>query len=121
VPLAGVLGLRLSEHAMHTWDIAVTLDPAARVAPDAVGLLVDRLPLPAGFLGKQAIAPVAVAVTTAGPRRAFTLDYPRRRRGDPRTGGHAGWCAGRTSKSTALRPARGTLYSRKKNLRVNSR
>ena len=72
--LAGVLGLRLSEHALHTWDIAVTLDPAAKVAPDAVDLLVDRLPLMAGFLGKQAPAPVAVAVTTAGPQRAFTLD-----------------------------------------------
>jgi uncharacterized protein (TIGR03083 family) len=74
VDLAGVLGLRLSEHAVHAWDIAVTLDPAARVAPDAVDLLVDRLPLLAGFLGKQAPAPVAVAVTTAGPQRAFTLD-----------------------------------------------
>jgi uncharacterized protein (TIGR03083 family) len=72
--LAGVLGLRLSEHAVHSWDIAVTLDPAAEVAPDAVDLLVDRLPLLAGFTGKQAPAPVAVAVTTAGPERAFTLD-----------------------------------------------
>jgi uncharacterized protein (TIGR03083 family) len=74
VDLAGVLGLRLSEHALHAWDIAVTLDPAARVAPDAVDLLVDRLPLMVGFTGKQAPAPVAVAVTTAGPQRAFTLD-----------------------------------------------
>src|SRR6202035_617843 len=71
----GVLGLRLSEHAVHAWDVAVTLDPAAKVAPDAVDLLVDRLPMLAGFLGKQAPAPVAVAVTTtAGPQRAFTLD-----------------------------------------------
>jgi uncharacterized protein (TIGR03083 family) len=74
VDLAGVLGLRLSEHALHAWDIAVTLDPAARVAPDAVDLLVDRLPLMVGFTGKQAPTPVAVAVTTAGPQRAFTLD-----------------------------------------------
>ena len=72
--LAGVLGLRLSEHALHTWDIAVMLDPAAKVAPDAVDLLVDRLPLLAGFIGKQAPAPLAVAVTTTGPERAFTLD-----------------------------------------------
>jgi uncharacterized protein (TIGR03083 family) len=72
--LAGVLGLRLSEHALHSWDIAVTLDPAAEVAPDAVDLLVDRLPLIAGFTGKQAPAPLTVAVTTARPERAFTLD-----------------------------------------------
>jgi uncharacterized protein (TIGR03083 family) len=74
VDLAGVLGLRLSEHALHAWDIAVMLDPAAKVAPDAVDLLVDRLPLLAGFIGKQALAPLAVAVTTTSPERAFTLD-----------------------------------------------
>jgi uncharacterized protein (TIGR03083 family) len=74
VDLAGALGLRLSEHAVHAWDVAVTLDPAARVAPDAVALLIDRLPLMAGFLGKQAPAPVVVAVATTGPQRAFTLD-----------------------------------------------
>ncbi|MGH3249219.1 MAG: maleylpyruvate isomerase family mycothiol-dependent enzyme [Trebonia sp.] len=72
--LAGVLGLRLSEHALHTWDVAVVLDPAARVSPDAVELLIDRLPMMTGYLGKKAPAPVAVAVTTTGPERAFTLD-----------------------------------------------
>jgi uncharacterized protein (TIGR03083 family) len=72
--LAGVLGMRLSEHAVHTWDIAVVLDPAAKVAPDAVDLLVDRLPMMVGFMGKQAPAPVAVAVTTTSPERSFTLD-----------------------------------------------
>jgi uncharacterized protein (TIGR03083 family) len=74
VDLAGSLGMRLSEHALHTWDVAVTFDPAAKVAPDAVDLLIDRLPLMAGFMGKQAPAPVAIAVTTTEPDRAFTLD-----------------------------------------------
>jgi uncharacterized protein (TIGR03083 family) len=72
--LAGVLGMRLSEHALHTWDVAVVLDPAAKVAPDAVDLLVDRLPMMVGFMGRQAPAPVAVAVSTTAPERAFTLD-----------------------------------------------
>lgn len=72
--LAGVLGMRLSEHAVHTWDVAVALDPAATVAPDAVDLLIDRLPMMAGFTGKKAGAPVTVAVTTTGPDRTFTLD-----------------------------------------------
>jgi hypothetical protein len=72
--LTGVLGMRLSEHAVHTWDVEVALDPAARVAPDAVDLLVDSLPLMAGWTGRKAPAPVRVAVTTAGPDRAFTLD-----------------------------------------------
>jgi uncharacterized protein (TIGR03083 family) len=72
--LAGLLGMRLSEHALHTWDIAVALDPAARVAPDAVDLLIDVVPRMAGFVGKKAPAPVAVAVTVNDPERAFTLD-----------------------------------------------
>ena len=72
--LAGALGMRLSEHALHTWDIAVMLDPAATVAPDAVDLLIDRLPLMTGFMGKKAPEPRTVAVTTSGPERAFTLD-----------------------------------------------
>ena len=74
VDLAGVLGLRLSEHAVHTWHVAVTLDPAAKVAPDAVDLLIDRLPLLVGFTGKQVKEPVTVAVTTTAPERSFTLD-----------------------------------------------
>jgi uncharacterized protein (TIGR03083 family) len=72
--LAGFLGMRLSEHALHTWDIAVAGDPAARVAPDAVELLLAALPSMAGFLGKQAPAPVTVAVTVTDPERAFSLD-----------------------------------------------
>jgi uncharacterized protein (TIGR03083 family) len=74
VDLIGVLGMRLSEHAVHSWDIAVALDPAARVAPEAVELLIDNLPAMAGFVGKQAPAPVTVAVSTEGPERSFTLD-----------------------------------------------
>jgi uncharacterized protein (TIGR03083 family) len=72
--LAGFLGMRLSEHALHTWDVAVVLDPAARVAPDAVELLIDAVPRMAGFIGKKAPAPVTIAVSTADPERAFTLD-----------------------------------------------
>jgi uncharacterized protein (TIGR03083 family) len=72
--LAGFLGMRLSEHALHTWDVAVALDPAARIAPDAVDLLIDVAPRLAGFIGKKASAPAAIAVTVTCPERAFTLD-----------------------------------------------
>ena len=36
VDLDGFATARLMEHALHTWDIAVALDPAATVADDAV-------------------------------------------------------------------------------------
>ena len=32
---AGLARMRVSEHAIHTWDVVVALDPAATVAPDA--------------------------------------------------------------------------------------
>jgi uncharacterized protein (TIGR03083 family) len=47
----GLVRLRLSEHALHTWDIAVALDPAAAVAPDAVALLLGYLPMFAQWAG----------------------------------------------------------------------
>ena len=37
----GLARMRVGEHAIHTWDVVVALDPAATVAPDAVDLLVD--------------------------------------------------------------------------------
>jgi uncharacterized protein (TIGR03083 family) len=72
--LAGVLRMRLSEHAVHTWDVAVAVDPAARVATDAVGLLIDGLPQMMAWMGKKAADPAVIAVTTTGPSRTFTLD-----------------------------------------------
>ncbi len=41
--LAGLARMRLSEHAVHTWDVVVALQPSAPVAPEAVDLLVDSL------------------------------------------------------------------------------
>jgi uncharacterized protein (TIGR03083 family) len=72
--LATFLGMRLSEHTLHSWDVAVALDAAARLAPDAVELLIDTSPRMAGFIGKKASAPVAIAVTVTDPERTFTLD-----------------------------------------------
>src|SRR5262249_22225775 len=68
--LAALLGMRRSEPAVHTWDVAVALDPTAKVAADAVDLLIDQLPRMTGYMGKKAPAPVAVAVTTTNPDRA---------------------------------------------------
>lgn len=42
--LAGVLAMRLGEHAVHTWDVEVALHRDAVVAPEAVELLLGTLP-----------------------------------------------------------------------------
>ena len=35
--------LRLNEHALHTWDVEVVLDPNATLPTDAAAVIVDQL------------------------------------------------------------------------------
>jgi uncharacterized protein (TIGR03083 family) len=71
--ITGLLRMRLSEHAVHSWDVAVTIDPSAEVTADAVELLIDGLPDLAARAGKptDGIEPIAVSTTT--PERHFLL------------------------------------------------
>jgi uncharacterized protein (TIGR03083 family) len=71
---AGLIGLRLGEHALHSWDIAVMLDPAARVATDAVALLVDRVAeFIAPRLGKPQGEELRYRIITTDPGRDYLL------------------------------------------------
>ncbi|MEN3360318.1 MAG: hypothetical protein V7637_4300 [Mycobacteriales bacterium] len=72
--LTSLLRMRLSEHAVHTWDIAVALDPTAAVAADAVDLIVDNLPALVARTGKGTPDPIAIHVATTAPGRDFLLD-----------------------------------------------
>ncbi len=71
---AGLLRMRLSEHAVHTWDVVVAFDEKAVVAPDAVALLIDGLPEMAARISKPAGQPTAITVRTSAPDRRFVLD-----------------------------------------------
>jgi uncharacterized protein (TIGR03083 family) len=71
--LAGFSAMRLGEHAVHTWDIAVALDPSAVVSGDAVSLLVDRLGAVAGRAGKATEDGGSVSIGTSDPARTFVL------------------------------------------------
>ena len=70
----GLLWLRLGEHAVHSWDVAVSLDPAATIAGDSVALLLDRVSWVAGRAGKADGEPYRVIIETTGPQRSFLLD-----------------------------------------------
>ena len=72
--LPGMLRMRLSEHALHTRDIVVALEPAATVAGDAVELIVDTLPVLAIWAGRGSPEPAMVHVVTTDPGRQFRLD-----------------------------------------------
>jgi uncharacterized protein (TIGR03083 family) len=72
--LTSLLRMRLGEHAVHTWDVAVALDPSATVASDAVAHIFEGLPGLAGYVGKGADEPVSVHVVTTDPDREFLLE-----------------------------------------------
>jgi uncharacterized protein (TIGR03083 family) len=70
----GLVRMRLSEHAMHTWDVEVVGDPDASVQQQAVELLIDGMPQ---FIvrraGKPQAGPFSVRITTTEPRRDYLL------------------------------------------------
>ncbi len=66
-------GMRLNEHALHTWDIEVVTDPKAIVAPEVTGVVVDRLGLTVRWTGRPTGTPHRVTVRTQAPRRDFVL------------------------------------------------
>jgi uncharacterized protein (TIGR03083 family) len=75
--LPGFVLMRVNEQALHTWDIAVALDPAATVLPDAVAALVDTAaPDIAGRSGTATPGAAPVVVATTDPARTYrvTLD-----------------------------------------------
>ena len=71
---AGLVRMRLSEHAVHTWDVAVALDDAAEVAPDAVELLLAQLPTIAGWTGKSDGGPFRLRLRGTEPEADFLLE-----------------------------------------------
>ncbi|GAA3433644.1 maleylpyruvate isomerase family mycothiol-dependent enzyme [Kutzneria kofuensis] len=73
--VAGHAGMRLTEFALHVWDVNVTFDPAATVARDAAVLLIDTFGPLLRFAGKadQVDGAVTVAVRATVPDRDFGL------------------------------------------------
>jgi uncharacterized protein (TIGR03083 family) len=68
-----LVGLRLNEHALHTWDIAVVFDDAARLPADAAALIVDNLALIARFTGRPDGTERTIVVRTTAPERTLSL------------------------------------------------
>jgi hypothetical protein len=78
VPLdvAAAARMRLSEAALHAWDVDVTFDPAATLAPAATEPLLDQVGMLLSFAAKADALdgrPVAIAVRLTSPDRSFGL------------------------------------------------
>ena len=72
--LTALARMRVSEHTVHTWDVAVALDPSATVAPEAVGLLIDTVGQLAARSAKPDGKQRRLLVSTSDPERDFVLE-----------------------------------------------
>jgi uncharacterized protein (TIGR03083 family) len=68
-----LVGLRLNEHTLHTWDVEVAGAPDAVLAPAGTALVVDSLQLITRFTGKAKADGRALQVRTTEPARDFSL------------------------------------------------
>jgi len=73
LPFDAFLSLRLNEHAVHTWDVEVVVDPGAGIDPTATSVIIDSLSMIAGWTGKAAESPRTIAVRTSDPERRISV------------------------------------------------
>ena len=71
---AGLIRLRLSEHAIHVWDVAVSLDPGASVAEDAILPIMEQVTQLFRFVAKPAGDSFRVRLRTTAPDGDYLLD-----------------------------------------------
>jgi len=72
------LAMRLGEHALHAWDVAVTFEPKQTLDQAAADLLIDRVPRLAGALGHpvhgEDSSPLTIRVVTSDLDRSFLFE-----------------------------------------------
>ena len=67
------VAMRLNEHAFHTWDIEVTVDPAAVIPEQVAALVVDNLELIARYTAKPTGGTATITIATTRPPRGYTI------------------------------------------------
>lgn len=72
--VAELVAVRLSEETVHGWDLAVSLDAAARLPPEAAAALLGVVELMAPVVAHRAPHPVRRAVVTSEPEAAFLVE-----------------------------------------------
>ena len=72
VDLNGLASSRLSETAVHGWDVEVAVDPTATIAPDVVDLVLPYAARLIGFTAKPAPA-ARIHVVTTDPEQEHAL------------------------------------------------
>jgi uncharacterized protein (TIGR03083 family) len=71
----GFVGLRMNEHALHTWDIDVALDPVATIPASIAAAVVDNLELVGRYTARPTAGdPATITVRTVSPERRFAVN-----------------------------------------------
>ena len=99
--------MRLSEHLLHEWDVRVTLDPSAALAPDGAAHVIGNLGPIVAFAGKPTGGSDTVVIATTEPEGQWAVDH-HPRRGELRPHRHVGpgprHHAHRSARAPGLRP-----------------
>ena len=74
VDIAFCADLRLSEMALHRWDVEVPFDASVTVSDYLVPIVLDRLPLFAGFFAKPIGRAHRIGIRTLVPDRDYVLE-----------------------------------------------
>jgi uncharacterized protein (TIGR03083 family) len=69
----GLVGLRLGEHVLHTWDIEVPFRPDATLTSEAASAVLDGIQFVASRAAKPTGDARAITIRTSDPVRDFTL------------------------------------------------
>jgi uncharacterized protein (TIGR03083 family) len=72
--LGALLRMRLGEHVLHTWDVAVMADPGATLLPAARALAADGIDVLTGMVGQPSATALSVRVQTEDPDLGFDLE-----------------------------------------------
>jgi len=71
---AGLVRLRLSEHVIHVWDVAVSIDPGATVAQEAIAPAMEQVTQLFQFVAKPAGDSFRARLRTTAPDGDYLLD-----------------------------------------------
>ena len=72
VDFDGLVGLRLNEHLLHTWDVEVAFDPGATLLPAPLPFVIDSLEMLVRWGGRPD-GSGTIRVHTDDPRRDLTV------------------------------------------------
>jgi uncharacterized protein (TIGR03083 family) len=72
----GYTTLRLSEHAVHTWDVVVAVQPGATLSPDAVEVILPNVARLVGWVAKPNGRTGRIHVIAGEHEYALTLGEP---------------------------------------------